>query len=295
MAFTKIEGILPALVTPFLPNGEVDVPSLRRYVLHLVGQGVHGLFVTGSYGSGPLMSPEERLQVARVVVETAEGRAKILFHIGFADTKTTISMAREATALEVDAVACVTPYYYRHTREAVLGHYRRIIDATKLPVLLYNNPKYAHYSATPDDLAELAEYGLAGVKDSSADMHLFTAMTQSVSRSDFSFVIGSQTQLVPAMRVGASGCVSGLSNAFPRFIIEIYDLCRQGDFERAAALQEKANVLRKLTGDGIPVPFYHAVMDMQGVSIGVPRLPFEPLGSAEVARIRMGLEELKLL
>lgn len=111
-----IEGILPALVTPFDAEGEVYVEGLKRYVEHLINKGVHGLFVCGSYGSGPLMTPEQRMQVAETVAETVNGRVSIVLHIGAADTKTTLRLLRHAEGLRVDAVAAVTPFYYRHTK-----------------------------------------------------------------------------------------------------------------------------------------------------------------------------------
>ncbi|KYH31038.1 dihydrodipicolinate synthase family protein [Neomoorella mulderi] len=291
----RIEGILPALVTPFDADGEVYLEGLRRYVEHLVGKGVHGLFVCGSYGSGPLMTPEQRMQVAETVAETVNGRISIVLHIGAADTQTTLRLLKHAESLKVDAVAAVTPFYYRHLKGAIVNHYKRLIDASNLPVLVYNNPKYAHYVVTPEVLSELAEYGLAGVKDSSGDIALFYNFMGEVKKPGFIFLIGSQTHLVPAMIGGASGCVSGLSNAFPEFIIHIYELCRRGEYEEAAKLQKKANVLRKVTGEGIPVPFYHAVMRMLGVDIGVPKAPFEPVSQVEYQRIQQALVEHGML
>ena len=89
--------------------------------------------------------------------------------------------------------------------------------------------------------------------------------------------------------------VSGLSNAFPGFIKEIYENCKSGNFQKARDMQLKANLLRSVTGDGIPVPFYHAVLPMLGVDIGVPKKPFLPRSEAEVERIRKALVETQMI
>lgn len=137
--------------------------------------------------------------------------------------------------------------------------------------------------------------GLEGVKDSSADIALFYDFMAKVKKPGFLFLIGSQTHLLPAVVAGAHGCVSGLSNAFPAFIKEIYEDCKAGKFAEARELQLKANLLRSVTGSGIPVPFYHAVLPMLGVDIGVPKRPFLSLDEAEVERIRKALTETKML
>ena len=165
----------------------------------------------------------------------------------------------------------------------------------KIENIAYNNPKYSNFCISGDFLAELAEIGLQGVKDSSADISLFYDFMAKVKKPDFLFLIGSQTHLLPAVVGGAHGCVSGLSNAFPEFIKEIYEDCKAGRFAEAREKQLKANLLRSVTGAGIPVPFYHAVLPMLGVDLGLPKRPFLPLPQEEVERIRKALEETKMI
>ena len=140
-----------------------------------------------------------------------------------------------------------------------------------------------------------SKHGLAGVKDSSGDIALFYNFLAEVKKEGFVFLIGSQTHLVPAMIGGASGCVSGLSNAYPEFILQIYERCLQGKYAEAAGLQKRANILRKITGEGIPIPFYHAVMRMLGVDIGVPKAPFSPVSDDEYRRLHSTLVTLGML
>ena len=294
MDVKKFSGVYPAVITPFTAEGEVDVEKLTHYIDYLA-KNVDGLFVGGSYGSGPIMTVEQRKTLAEIAVKTAAGRVPVILHIGTTNLNDTIELAKHAESVGADAIAAVTPYYYRHTPEVIKAYYKDIIDAVNIPVILYNNPKYSNFTVNGDLLAELAEMGLEGVKDSSADIALFYDFMAKVKKPGFLFLIGSQTHLLPAVVAGAHGCVSGLSNAFPAFIKEIYEDCRAGKFAEARELQLKANLLRSVTGSGIPVPFYHAVLPMLGIDLGLPKRPFLPLPQAEVERIRKALTETQML
>lgn len=294
MDVKKFEGIYPAVITPFTPEGEVAEDKLRNYIEYLTEQ-VDGLFVCGSYGSGPIMRIDQRKKVAEITMEVVKGRIPVIVHIGCPDTESTIELAKHSEALGVDAIAAVTPFYYKHLENVIIEHYKALVEAVDIPVLVYNNPKYSNFSVSGNLLAKLADIGVKGVKDSSADIALFYEYMAKVERPDFLFLIGSQTHLVPSVVGGAHGCVSGLSNAFPKFIKEIYQACKDGRFQEAVALQKKANNLRSITGSGIPVPFYHAVLPLLGVDLGVPRAPFKTLPEEEVARIKKALLETKMI
>lgn len=294
MDVKKFSGVYPAVITPFDEKGEVDVEKLAHYIDYLSDK-VDGLFVGGSYGSGPIMTLAQRKTLCEVTVKTCNHRIPVIMHIGCTSLNDTIELAQHAEACGADAIAAVTPFYYRHTPNVIKQYYKDLIASVSLPVIAYNNPKYSNFTITGDFLAELADIGLQGVKDSSADISLFYDFMAKVKKDDFLFLIGSQTHLLPAVVGGAHGCVSGLSNAFPAFIKDIYNKCKEGKFAEARDLQLKANLLRSVTGSGIPVPFYHAVLPMLGVDIGVPKRPFLPLPEAEVERIRKALTETQMI
>lgn len=297
MDVKKYSGVYPAVITPFTAEGEVDVAKLTNYITYLC-KNVDGLFVGGSYGSGPIMTVAQRKVVAEVTMAAVKAERPdmpVIVHVGCTNLSDTIELAQHAESVGVGAVAAVTPFYYRHTPNVIKAYYKDLIDSVSIPVILYNNPKYSNFSVSGDLLAELAELGLQGVKDSSADIALFYDYMAKVKKEGFLFLIGSQTHLLPAVVAGAHGCVSGLSNTFPAFIKEIYEDCKAGKFAEARELQLKANLLRSVTGAGIPVPFYHAVLPMLGIDLGTPRRPFLPLEAAEVERIRKALEETKML
>lgn len=268
-----VHGVLPALITPFDEDGNFDEKRMRNFLKFLIPQ-VHGLYPCGSYGSGPLMENSERMRVLEVVMEEVDGRIPVILHAGTPDTKQTIELVKHAESLGVTAVACLSPYYYLHKHENVIEHFKRIVDSVSTPVFIYHNPKYTNYTSfTPEILSELADIGVAGLKDSSANIGFFYDCVAKITKPDFTFLIGSQTVLLPALVGGGSGCVSGLSNLFPRLVNQISEYAETGNYPKALELQRKANNLRKLTGDGIPVPFYHAALHYRGIDIGFPRCP----------------------
>jgi dihydrodipicolinate synthase/N-acetylneuraminate lyase len=291
----RIRGVFPALITPFTADGEVDEPKLRAFLSFLLPE-VHGLYPCGSYGSGPLMTEEQRRRVAEIIVEETKGAIPIVLHVGTADTQSTIRLAKHAEGLGVDAIACLTPYYYRHRFDNIVQHFRRVIDSVETPVFLYHNPKYTNLATfTAEQLARLADMGLRGLKDSSADISFFYNCVAAVDKPGFTFLIGSQTMLMPSLLGGGHGCVSGLSNLFPRLVNSIYEKVLAGSMQEALDLQRKANVLRKITGEGIPVPFYHSALRLRGIDIGVPKAPHLPLSREDEDRIRQPvLEAMRL-
>ncbi|TVQ36390.1 MAG: dihydrodipicolinate synthase family protein [Spirochaetaceae bacterium] len=287
----QFEGVFPALITPFDENGELDEKKLRAFLRFLIPQ-VQGLYPCGSYGSGPLMTIEQRKRVAAIVMEEAAASIPVVLHVGTPDTATTIELARHAEQLGVAAVACLTPYYYLHGFNNVLEHFTRIVDSVSTPVFVYHNPKYTNFTAfTPEHLVRLAEVGVRGLKDSSASIGFFYDCISAVDDPDFTFLIGSQTILLPALVGGGHGCVSGLSNLFPRLVNRIFDFARRGDYRGALSLQRKANRLRTLTGQGIPVPFYHAALRFRDIDIGLPRSPHLPYSPNDVKRISGPIKE----
>lgn len=298
-------GTLPALITPFKENGEIDFDKLKVFVEWLLPQ-VHGFYVTGSYGSQPMMTTEENKAVIRLVMETVAGKKAykgrkpvILAHVGRCSTRETIDIARFAAAQGVDAVAALTPYYYLHGLTGprlITDHFKMLVDAVAkdVPVFLYNNPKYTNYCVTADQIGELAAYGLAGMKDSSTSIQLCydcIAAARAGKCNDFVFLVGSQTMLYPCLGAGGQGCVSGMSNLFPGHINDIFDAAAAGDNARAVALQQKANDLRHLTGSGIPLPFYHEALKYRwGIDIGFPRRPIQLLDEEKARKVREALD-----
>lgn len=144
-----IRGLLLPLPTFFDGTGEVDAPLMRDMTQFYVDKGVNGFFVCGSYGQGPAMRPDQRQQVAALVVEEVRGRIPVVIHIGAVEPYTAIELGLHARDIGATAVGMVGPYYYSdHIPDEVVLHFQRVDAAVQLPLLVYNNPGYQGYAIT---------------------------------------------------------------------------------------------------------------------------------------------------
>ena len=295
MSKKRIYGVMPAPIVPFKEDGEVDEKKLKEYIIWLIEKGVHTLYPLGSFGAGPIMNVEERKRCAEIIVEAADGRVPIICHIGTPNTRDSVDLAKHAEKIGMDAVASVPPTYYLHVPETIKAYYQDLIDAVSIPVMAYNYPRAVGYGISPDLLAELAEMGLAGIKDSSLDLVYLTRAMYTVKRPDFIWVNGTAPLMFPAVMMGAVACTAGTANSFPEFTISLWDAIQAKEFEKAAELQKKVTRLVGLQAISIDIIGVYEILRMRGLDFGYPRPPLKLLTEEQRARLKTGLMELGLL
>ena len=293
----EVKGIIPPLTTPFTVNGNVYEAGLRRLVEFQVKKGVHGLFICGTYGSGPIMTTEQRKKVHEIVVDQTKGRITVIAHVGTTSTAQSIELARQAEAVGADYVASVSPYYHRHDERAVVQYFRALAKAVDLPVYVYNNPKASGVTITPSFLHHLAEVGIRGIKDSGFSfIELTHFMLALEDKPDFRFIVGTEALALPALLVGAKGCVSGLANAFPELMVKLWDVFQAGQYKEAARLQMQVNRARQILH--IPTSTNaacYAILKERGIDVGHPKLPILPVRGGSEAAMFAGFKEMGLL
>ena len=293
----EVKGIIPPLTTPFTVNGNVYEAGLRRLVEFQVKKGVHGLFICGTYGSGPIMTTEQRKKVHEIVVDQTKGRITVIAHVGTTSTAQSIELARHAEAVGADYVASVSPYYHRHDERAVVQYFRALAKAVDLPVYVYNNPKASGVTITPSFLHHLAEVGIRGIKDSGFSfIELTHFMLALEDKPDFRFIVGTEALALPAWMVGAKGSVSGLANAFPELMVKLWDVFQAGQYKEAARLQMQVNRARQILH--IPTSTNaacYAILKERGIDVGHPKLPILPVRGGSEAAMFAGFKEMGLL
>ena len=269
----KIAGIVPPLLTAFDKNGAFDEKAQREIVSFLVDK-VQGFYPCGTYGSGPLMSVEERKRVAEVVIDEVNGRVPVILHVGGPTTRFAVDLAKHAEKAGAVAVASVPPIYYGFKEPEVERHFRALVDAVDIPVFVYNNPKTTGVSISAGFLNKLAGLGVRGVKDSSFDIMVFYNYLWKVERKDFIPVIGTEALILPAVSMGAFASVSGLANAIPEPVVELFGAVKAGDLNKARPLQKTVSAMRDVMHLGPTLTMIQAVLHRRGVNAGYPRLPF---------------------
>jgi len=269
----RITGVIPPLLTAFDRAEDYDREAQNAIVDYLVDQ-VQGFYVCGTYGSGPLMTAQERKVVAEDVIDRVDGRIPVIVHVGGCSTRSVVDLAIHAQKAGADAVAAVPPIYYGFSEDAVLRHFKALRAAVTLPVFVYNNPKTTGVSVTASMLAKLVALGVDGLKDSSFNIIVFWDQMWAVKDPRFIPVIGTEALILPAVSMGAHAAVCGLANAIPEPVVELFRAVEAQDLSRAAALQEKVSKMRDVMHLGATLPMIQAVLRARGVNAGYPRLPF---------------------
>jgi 4-hydroxy-2-oxoglutarate aldolase len=293
----QLGGILGPLTTPFDPEtGDLAPVSFRSGLGAHLAAGLDGVVTAGSTGEAALLEEDERrslVEWARAVVPDDKW---LLAGVGAESTRLTIRRARDAAARGADAVLVVSPHYYgaMMTDHALREHFNRVADASPIPVVLYNIPKYAHLTLAPPLVAELAGHGnVIGIKDSSGDLVLLRAYLQSQSPA-FSVLTGSGTGVYAALEMGATGGILAVSLFAAALTLEVRDAFEAGDRDRAMGAQERLVPLARTIVAGMGVAGVKAAIDAIGLPGGPVRAPLLALRQEQREEIRELLRAAEL-
>ncbi|MFF7608000.1 dihydrodipicolinate synthase family protein [Streptomyces parvulus] len=305
---TPLRGVIPPVITPLTPAGDVDTGSVRRLAEHLVGAGVHGLFLLGSSGEAAYLTDAQRLTALEAAVDAAAGRVPVLAGVIDTTTARVLDRAADAVRAGADALVATAPFYTRTHPVEVAGHFRRIREGAGLPLFAYDIPVAVHTKLPRDVVLELAADGtLAGLKDSSGDEgSLRRLLVELRARTtDFSVLTGSELTVDGALLAGADGVVPGLGNVDAHGYVRLYEAARAGDWATARAEQDRLAALFALTDAGDPAlmgasssalgAFKAAARLLGLIDCAATAAPQVPLDEAAVARVRARLTGAGLL
>ncbi len=287
----KIRGILTPHMVPLDSQGRIDETELRRYVDWLIAKGVHGLYPNGSTGEFVRFLPEERREIIRIVCDQAAGRVPVLAGAAEANIRETIRACETYAGFGAQAVAIVSPFYYKLSPESVYAYFREIALNSPIDVTLYNIPMFASPIDVPT-IKRLAEFErIVGIKDSSGDVAVMMRMIAAVRpiRPDFSFLTGWDVVLVPMLLVGADGGTNATAGIVPELTRKLYDMFQAGQIEAAMRIQYRLLELfdTMLYSADFPEGF-RAGAEIRGFRMGASRQPL-----SDKQRIdRTGLERV---
>jgi 4-hydroxy-tetrahydrodipicolinate synthase len=292
----KIQGIIPPVATPMRDNEDLDLPRLRWFLDHLIAGGVHGVFVLGTNSEFYALDEREKQEVIATAVAHVHKRVPVFAGTGAESTRETVRLTKMAEREGADGVSVITPYFVSPSQQEIADHYRRIAEATSLPVLLYNNPSTCGgLKIDVDTVARLAEIpNILGVKDSSGDLQNTVDYVRVVP-DRFAVMMGRDTLIYPALMMGACGAVPATGNIGPRLLVEIYEKFRAGDLEGAKAAQLRLNPIRLALTLGTPPGGVKAALSLLGMSLGPSRAPVGPLSPEKQQKMRAALQSAGIL
>jgi dihydrodipicolinate synthase/N-acetylneuraminate lyase len=232
-----IRGSLVPNITFFDARGGLDLEKTRWHMHWMFEKGVDGLFLTGSYGAGPMMTNSERIQVFEIAKEVAsEFKDRVLIpHVGCIDTQSTLELAIAAERIGVDGIAAVPPFYYKHAEDLILRFYKDIVDAVSIPVYAYNNPETSRFTFTLNTVYKLQELGLAGLKDSPVEVGFLSSVfyDAKIKQKPFEIILGTSKGWLPYYFMGSRAMIAGMNNWAPEVITVLVKTTFEEDFERA--------------------------------------------------------------
>lgn len=274
-----LTGIFAPVTTPFDPRtGEYDPTSARANAARLFADGLSGLVVGGSTGEGPLLEPRELCEAIAVARAAAPEGRRVVAGTGAESTRGTIALSHAAAAAGADAVLVRPPAYFAaaYTRASLTAHFAAVADASPVPVLLYNIPKYTRVTLEPGLLHDLATHGnIIGVKDSSGDVETLAAYR--AAAPSWAVLVGSAAQLVTALAMGCRGGIVAVACFAAARCVALHSAVAAGDAPRVAALQ---TVLASLDRDIVAAygpAGVKAAMDAVGLGGGPVRPPLASL------------------
>jgi 4-hydroxy-2-oxoglutarate aldolase len=275
-------GVFAALTTPFAADDSVAIAELKKNIQRYNSTGLAGYAVQGSTGESVLLSRAEWDSVLVAAKEAASPQKRLLAGTGVESTAETISRCKRAGELGYHAALVKTPYYYKpvYKPEVFIAHYRKVADASPIPVMLYSVPQFTGISLEAPEVAVLAEHpNIIGIKESSGHVQRVAEMVAATPAS-FQIVTGGAGVLLPSLTVGAKGAILALASALPEKCAELYEVARRGQLETARELQKNLLRASKLIVSELGIPGVKFVMDQRGYYGGAPRSPLLPLADA---------------
>ncbi len=294
MAAPLLRGILPPLVTPFLPDGGLDLAAFEANLDSYAAQDLGGYLALGSNGETPSLEEDEKLALIRAARARA-GPRPLLVGTGLESTRATIALTRKAADLGADAVLVLTPHYYKSkmTPEALRRHFEAVADASPVPVLLYSVPSFTGLP-WPQGLAPAlaAHPRIAGMKESSGDLALLGHIISSVP-SSFAVACGSAPVIYPALCIGAAAGILAVACCSPRPSAALYRAFLSGDHARARRIQEALRPLALAVTTSHGVAGLKMAMNIAGLRGGEVRAPLLPVAPAVRDELQALLEKAK--
>ena len=281
-----IEGIIPALITPFSSTTrELDLDGLRANIESLIAAGVHGIVPCGSTGESATLDFEEHELVIEAAVDCANGRVPVIAGTGSNNTKEALRFTNAAKDCGVDAVLVISPYYNKPNRSGLIKHFTAIADCD-VPVVLYNVPSRTGQNVLPDVVAELAKHpSVIGIKEACGDITQISRVLEATQDEDFIVLSGDDAMLLPIMALGGSGVISVAANIVPDQMVALYTALKNEDYAAAREIHYKLSPLfSAMFIESNPIPVKYAAGRL-GYAAGSVRLPLDDASAATRAQV----------
>lgn len=286
------KGVIPAVLTAFDKNEEIDEVGMRQLVSYLIGKGVNGLYLTGSTGEGFTMNSEERKRVVEIVMDENDGRVPIVVHVGAIGTKLSIELAKHAEEVGADGISSVPPFYWKFNEDQIVKYYTEIAESCSIPMIVYNVPLVGLLGMSA--IKRLAKVeNVKGIKYTALSHYEITQIKDEVGE-DFLVYSGADEMAMSGLLAGADGIIGSFYNIMPELFININNAVNNKDMDEAKRLQKQAVEIIMYS---LQLPSFYAgmkaVLRWRGINAGYCRSPFQNLTEQEELDFKKGYKKLK--
>ncbi|MGG7148397.1 dihydrodipicolinate synthase family protein [Clostridium butyricum] len=286
------KGVIPAVLTVFDKEENIDEVGMRQLVSFLIEKGVNGLYLTGSTGEGFTMTSEERKKVVEIVIDETAGRVPVVVHVGAIGTKISIDLAKHAESVGADGISSVPPFYWKFNENQIIKYYEDIANSCSIPMIVYNVPLVGLLGMNA--IKRLAKIeNVKGIKYTALSQYEITQIKDEVGE-EFLVYSGADEMAMSGLIAGADGIVGSFYNIMPELFINIYDAVKNKDLDEAQRLQKQAV---EVIMYALQLPSFYAgmkvILKWMGINAGYCRRPFENLTEEDEVKFKEGFKKLK--
>jgi len=294
----KPEGVMPALVTPFTRDGDINEDGYKQVIDYTIEKGATGVVTLGTTGEFPYLRTEERKKMLKLTIKYVDGRVPIIAGTGQNSTRATVALTKFAADLGYDAAIVISPYFLRPTDKGYYEHYAEVARNGDLPLIMYNIPQCTLgvlKSNVVEDLAELDN--IVGIKDSSGSVPYILELIQKL-KGKMEVIIGADECFLSAVVAGSKAAIMASANVIPHIWLEIMNLAQSGRIDEAAELQRSTQTFARIVLKHGAAPPVKAALRMLGINAGRSRMPLDSGGTLtpEIKEeIRIELEKMGVI
>lgn len=235
---TRWQGIFPAITTKFHADERIDAEGTARHIDFQIRNGIHGLVTCGSLGEASTLSLEEKLTVAQIALEAADGRIPVLANVSETRTTEALRYIERANALGVAGFMVMPSVIYVADAREAMANVRAMAQAAQQPLMVYNNPVAYRVDLKPEHMLELADCEwIVAIKESTDNVRRITDL-RNLLGTRYQIFCGVDDLAYEALALGADGLLAGVGCAFPRETVALYDLMKESRFAEALALYQ---------------------------------------------------------
>lgn len=289
-----IEGVLPALITPFTKDNRVDKDGIRQNIEFLIDGGVSGVVPCGTTGEAATLSIKEHEKVIEYAVEFSS--VPVVAGTGSNNTTEALELTKFAKDAGADAALLITPYYNKPNDSGMLKHFMTIAEGVDIPIIIYNVPSRTGINLKPELTASLAKISnIVGIKEASGSLDQITRILELTKGEDFAVLSGDDGMTLPILSIGGTGVISVVANVAPKLVVEMVEAFQNGEQEKARELHlALAPLIRAMFLETNPIPVKKAV-EMIGLPAGNLRLPLASISPDNEKKLKIALNDLHLI